>query len=86
MNDLELNLISRICKRILKNCYCPSSENNLMEVMSKLETYLNNCTDESINNSEVNLKTNIIQYTFKQEYYLGFRFNQGNCTVLSMQM
>lgn len=68
MEFLELNLISQICRRILKNCYCSSSEENLTEVMSKLETYLNNLTDESINNSEVNLITSII-YIITKYYY-----------------
>jgi len=54
MNVLELNLISQICQRILKSCYCPSLEDRLNDVLSKLETYLNNCTFKSTNTIEVN--------------------------------
>lgn len=52
-NILELNLISQICKRILKNCYCQSLEIDLIEVLSKLEIFLNSFIQESTNNSEV---------------------------------
>ncbi|VVC33776.1 Hypothetical protein CINCED_3A018868 [Cinara cedri] len=48
----QLNLISQICKRILKHCYSTSLEDNLTDVMSKLEIYLNNLNNESTNNSE----------------------------------
>eukprot|EP00102_Acyrthosiphon_pisum_P023596 XP_016660806.1 PREDICTED: uncharacterized protein LOC100570724 [Acyrthosiphon pisum] len=49
----QLNLISQICQRILKSCYCPSLEDRLNDVLSKLETYLNNCTFKSTNTIEV---------------------------------
>lgn len=49
----QLNLISQICQRILKNCSCPSLEDKLNDVLSKLETYLFNRTNKSINNIEV---------------------------------
>lgn len=54
LNVLELNLISQICQRILKNCYCPSLEDRLNNVLSKLEAYLNNCTFKPTNTIEVN--------------------------------
>ncbi|CAI6342774.1 unnamed protein product [Macrosiphum euphorbiae] len=50
---IQLNLISQICQRILKSCYCPSLEDRLNDVLSKLETYLNNCTFKSTNTIEV---------------------------------
>lgn len=49
----QLNLISQICQRILKSYYCPSLEDRLNDVLSKLETYLNNCTFKSTNTIEV---------------------------------
>uniref|UniRef100_A0A2S2PPK9 Synergin gamma n=1 Tax=Schizaphis graminum TaxID=13262 RepID=A0A2S2PPK9_SCHGA len=49
----QLNLISQICQRILKNCYCPSLEDRLNDVMTKLKTYFNNSTYKSTNNTEV---------------------------------
>ncbi|XP_022177586.1 synergin gamma-like isoform X2 [Myzus persicae] len=49
----QLNLISQICQRILKNCYCPSLEDRLNNVLSKLEAYLNNCTFKPTNTIEV---------------------------------
>ncbi|KAL4132564.1 hypothetical protein QTP88_009691 [Uroleucon formosanum] len=49
----QLNLISQICQRILKSCYCPSLDDRLNDVLSKLEIYLNNCTFKSTNTIEV---------------------------------
>lgn len=49
----QLNLISQICQRILKNCHCPSLEDRLNDVLAKLETYFNNSTYKSTNNTEV---------------------------------
>ncbi|XP_060860565.1 synergin gamma-like isoform X3 [Metopolophium dirhodum] len=49
----QLNLVSQICQRILKSCHCPSLEDRLNDVLSKLETYLNNCTFNSTNTIEV---------------------------------
>lgn len=50
---LELSLISQICKRILKNCYCPILEDDLNDVILKLEVYFNNLNYESTDSSEV---------------------------------